>query len=369
MLVTNQESAGDEVFQPAALSVRRFEGHRATSLSKRIRSSSTAGLRLRCSSTTTGARDEATKAATTFLDGRGFGYAVDRFVAMPLMMEIMPLCHGYDQQIRGMLQRQEVFTSKYLPCRAIYGPWKGNSNNPVLVGYSREGQIISIDPFKTNASFNIAIAARSGAGKSVLAGNLVKQLLTTGVPGNLHSEDGGQVFAIDSGALTRRCPSSTPPSTLSLAKANPSQSTRSATSPASPMMTNSGLDSTMDNGRGYVTLAGSLKLTMISNILKLMAAPDGNMDNFQMSVMSQILLKCAWIRPTRRASPCLPRCVTNTKISGCVTSGPSSTTSLSMASTLASLTGGYHQPSGSHHASSWRNWASSRRNRTYRRWC
>ena len=30
---------------------------------------------------------------------------------------------------------------------------------------------------------------------------------------------------------------------------------------------------------------------MISNIIKLMAAPDGNMDNFQMSVMSQILLK------------------------------------------------------------------------------
>ena len=96
-----------------------------------------------------GSQDEATKAATTFLDGRGFGYAVDRFVAMPLMMEIMPLCHGYDQQIRGMLQRQEVFTSKYLSCAApIYGPWKGNSNNPVLVGYSREGQIISIDPSK-----------------------------------------------------------------------------------------------------------------------------------------------------------------------------------------------------------------------------
>ena len=240
-----------------------------------------------------GSQDEATKAATTFLDGRGFGYAVDRFVAMPLMMEIMPLCHGYDQQIRGVLQRQEVFTSKYLSCAApIYGPWKGNSNNPVLVGYSREGQIISIDPFKTNASFNIAIAARSGAGKSVLAGNLVKQLLTTGVPGNLHSEDGGQVFAIDSGgsykALAAQFHSS---QYIEFGEGQSFSIDPFCDLTGLTDDDNSGLDSTMDNGRGYVTLAGSLKLTMISNILKLMAAPDGNMDNFQMSVMSQILLK------------------------------------------------------------------------------
>jgi len=239
-----------------------------------------------------GREDADEKAVISYLDKIGYGYAVDRQIAMPLLLETLPLCHGYDPQIRSMLQRQEMFTTKYLETVApVFGPWKGNSKNPVIVGYSREGQIITIDPFKTNASFNMAIAARSGAGKSVFAGNLVKQLLTTGEPGAVGSQDGGQVFVIDSGGSYK-----------SLAGQFQSSQyiefSEQQMFSLDPFVDLSGLldeedevlsDDPSGNTR-YVTLAGGLKLTMITNQIKLMAAPDGKIDNFQSAAISRILL-------------------------------------------------------------------------------
>lgn len=235
-----------------------------------------------------GTQDSAVKAALSHLESRGFGYALDKDIALPLLLETLPLCHGYDPQIRTMLLRQEVFTTKYLECVApIFGPWKGNSANPVIVGFSREGQFISIDPYKTNASFNIAIAARSGAGKSVWGGNLVKQILTTGAPGKAGSQDGGQVFIIDSGNSYQALASQFSSSQYIEFKDTDVFS-------IDPFSDLSGLldqedDELKEDGQPTVSLGGSLKLTMITNMVKLMAAPDGQIDNYQSSVMSRLL--------------------------------------------------------------------------------
>ena len=302
VLVTNQESAG--VMKYSNRLRFQFEDLKAIEheLEQENQSIVNCWLQATLFLDNDGKQDAAVKNVMSYLETKGYGYGVDRFIAMPLLIEMLPMCHGYDPQIRGMLQRQEVFTTKYLACVApIYGPWKGNSANPVLVGYSREGQLISIDPFKTNASFNIAIAARSGAGKSVLAGNLVKQLLTTGVPGRPMSQDGGQVFVIDSGGSYKALASQFHSSQYI-------EFSEEQIFSIDPFVDLSGLldndnpqsmEDTNANPEAYVTLAGSLKLTMITNMLKLMAAPDGKIDNYQSSVMSRILLEMCVANPSK----------------------------------------------------------------------
>lgn len=134
----------------------------------------------------------------SFLKARGYGYASDSVAALPLLIETLPLCHSFDPQISSFLNRAEIYTTKALLYLApVFGPWKGNSADPVFCGLSREGQLVSLDTFQTDASFNIAIAATSGAGKSVLGGNLIKQVITTGIRQAI--EDGGQAFVIDAG--------------------------------------------------------------------------------------------------------------------------------------------------------------------------
>lgn len=143
-------------------------------------------------------KNERVENTIAYLRSKGYGYASDSVAALPLMLEMLPLCHAYDKTLRSGLNRSEQYTTKALLYMApIFGPWKGNSSDPVFYGVTREGQVVSLDTFKTSASFNIAIAAKSGAGKSVLGGNLIKQIITTGVKDVI--EDGGQAFAIDAG--------------------------------------------------------------------------------------------------------------------------------------------------------------------------
>ncbi|MGR6425746.1 TraC family protein [Aeromonas veronii] len=292
VVVTNQESAG--VMRYSNRLRYQFEDIKAINheLEQENHAIVNCWLQLALFLDKNGREDAAEKSVISYLDKIGYGYAVDRQIAMPLLLETLPLCHGYDPQIRSMLQRQEMFTTKYLEKVApVFGPWKGNSQNPVIVGYSREGQIITIDPFKTNASFNMAIAARSGAGKSVFAGNLVKQLLTTGEPGAFGSQDGGQVFVIDSGGSYKSLSGQFQSSQYI-------EFSEQQMFSLDPFVDLSGLlddedavlsDDPSGNTR-YVTLAGGLKLTMITNQIKLMAAPDGKIDNFQSAAISRILL-------------------------------------------------------------------------------
>nr|URH10880.1 IncF plasmid conjugative transfer pilus assembly protein TraC [Klebsiella pneumoniae] len=44
----------------------------------------------------------------------------------------------------------------------IFGPWKGNSTNPVIPFVTREGQLVMIDIFETSASYNVCVGATRG---------------------------------------------------------------------------------------------------------------------------------------------------------------------------------------------------------------
>ncbi|MBL1904807.1 AAA family ATPase, partial [Klebsiella pneumoniae] len=81
----------------------------------------------------------------------------------------------------------------------IFGPWKGNSANPVIPFVTREGQLVMIDIFETSASYNVCVGATSGAGKSFAANNIILNYLCSGEHINplYHFDDVRQILTSD----------------------------------------------------------------------------------------------------------------------------------------------------------------------------
>ncbi|MCW2456410.1 TraC family protein (plasmid) [Rahnella aceris] len=140
----------------------------------------------------------------------------DSYIVFPSLLSTLPMCN--DAKTIRDLDRAEVMTNTGAAHLApIFGPWKGNTDNPVLNLVSREGQLVGIDIFKTSASYNVVVGATSGAGKSFFASYLVNNYLgagprtnplihyndaATALKENLYYEDdpdGAQVFVVDVG--------------------------------------------------------------------------------------------------------------------------------------------------------------------------
>lgn len=115
----------------------------------------------------------------------------DTFISFPQFVFSLPLCMTADMPlVRNKLQRLHTVPSN-VPAEVspVVGDWKG-LGPPVMIFTSRCGQAIGLDIFANPAgNFNVSVAAKSGAGKSFFANELIRSYLGTQ----------GRVWMIDAG--------------------------------------------------------------------------------------------------------------------------------------------------------------------------
>jgi len=115
----------------------------------------------------------------------------DTFISFPLFIFALPLCLPPDVSlIRNKLQRLHTVPSNVPAEMApVCGDWKG-LGAPIMLFTSRSGQVMGLDIFANPAgNFNVCVAAKSGAGKSFWANELIRSYLGTQ----------GRVWMIDAG--------------------------------------------------------------------------------------------------------------------------------------------------------------------------
>lgn len=125
--------------------------------------------------------DQASRAASnlaTYYSELGFLMQEDRYIALPLFINALPLCADADAV--DFLGRYNTLTTRhaaqFLP---ICADWKGTGTH-TMTFVSRAGQLMSIDLFDSSTNFNCVIAAMSGSGKSFLTNYLTVSYLGLG---------------------------------------------------------------------------------------------------------------------------------------------------------------------------------------------
>lgn len=118
--------------------------------------------------------ENASRSATnlaTYYAELGFLMQEDRYIALPLFINSLPLCA--DSKAVGFLDRYYTLTTKhasqFLP---ICSDWDGSGRSHAMTFVSRTGQLMSIDLFDSSTNMNAVIAAMSGSGKSFLTNYL-----------------------------------------------------------------------------------------------------------------------------------------------------------------------------------------------------
>ncbi len=223
-----------------------------------------------------------------FLEGAKLSTYRETDMALPILLTSLPF--GLDAMYEKFFERFYKLTSKGATfLMPLYASWKGNTNRPILNYVSRCGQMISIDLFETSGSYNAVIAARSGAGKSVLTNDIVANYLGSGLK-DFHlnpiiaafkgppPDDGAQVFIVDVGrSYEKLC----------------TQYTDSQFLAFGPAM-NFSLDpygmidewaSSVDEQGNAVEGQGK----MVWNLIKQMAFPSGNITDYQSMELLTIL--------------------------------------------------------------------------------
>ena len=121
----------------------------------------------------------------------GWSLVRDRFIALPAWLSALPLTAGPERvrELRALRRLRTLMSWNAVSTAPVVAEWKG-SRSPLMLLAGRRGQLMSWDPFDhEEGNYNIACAAGSGAGKSVLTQELMASLLGTG----------GRCWVIDSG--------------------------------------------------------------------------------------------------------------------------------------------------------------------------
>ncbi|HHQ42094.1 MAG TPA: type IV secretion system protein TraC [Chromatiales bacterium] len=121
----------------------------------------------------------------------GWSLVRDRFIALPAWLSALPLTAGPERvrELKALRRLRTVMSWNAVSTAPVVGEWKG-LGAPLLLLAGRRGQLMSWDPFANEqGNFNIACAAASGSGKSVMTQELLVSLLATG----------GRCWVIDSG--------------------------------------------------------------------------------------------------------------------------------------------------------------------------
>lgn len=118
-------------------------------------------------------------AAKAYMREFGFHMLEDRYIAAPMFAHLVPF--GTDVDGAPSIRRWRRLTTRaVVPLLPIMSEWRG-TGTPTLLTISRNGQLMSLSNWDSETSFNVAIAAESGSGKSFLAQTLaVNARMTNG---------------------------------------------------------------------------------------------------------------------------------------------------------------------------------------------
>ena len=119
--------------------------------------------------------DHAKEKTVTMLKSKGWEMAPESYTNLLTFLSCLPMSWGegtvFDQILFG--KAKTTLSSEPTKLLPIQGEWHGNTTpNMLLVG--RRGQVFFWDPFENRSgNFNVAIAGKSGAGKSVFMAELI----------------------------------------------------------------------------------------------------------------------------------------------------------------------------------------------------
>lgn len=135
--------------------------------------------------------DQSTRTAEQLWRSKEYRLVVDRYMQLQAWFSTFPMSLTRSMQ-RDLVSKQR-FVSKTVSNATSTAPvvaeWQG-FGAPYLTLWGRRGQFMGVDFFANpEGNYNIAIAAGSGAGKSVLANELMSNVLG----------QGGRAWAIDAG--------------------------------------------------------------------------------------------------------------------------------------------------------------------------
>ena len=135
-------------------------------------------------------RDDAAQAmnnASAYWNELGIELVEDKYFQSNLFLNRLPL--GAEAAMVMDSFRYRTMTAEqasvFLP---IMGDWKG-TGNPAVSMFSRNGQVMGVDLWDSDASFNAVVAAESGSGKSFFTNKVIQTYLA----------QGAQVWVIDVG--------------------------------------------------------------------------------------------------------------------------------------------------------------------------
>jgi len=118
---------------------------------------------------------------------KNFELQEDRFIMFPLLLHSLPL--GLDPHQDRFIKRAKTIPASaagtLTPCAF---DWRGTREGP-LIFFSRRGQTMTFDFFRSATNYNATIFAMSGSGKSFLTSEIISNYL----------REGAVVFVIDIG--------------------------------------------------------------------------------------------------------------------------------------------------------------------------
>ncbi|NBA95300.1 type IV secretion system protein TraC [Pseudomonas sp. R5(2019)] len=119
-----------------------------------------------------------TSAAKSYFAIRQFGMLPDKYMALPIFLNALPM---FTEESAAMeLFRYRTFSaSQAIALAPLYSDWKGTPT-PQLCFTSRNGQLMTLDLFDSQTSYNAIVAAESGSGKSFLTNYLITAYRSTG---------------------------------------------------------------------------------------------------------------------------------------------------------------------------------------------
>jgi len=134
--------------------------------------------------------EEATRAvanARVYFRELGFQLLEDRYIALPLFLNLLPL--GAERPFVLSSQRfRTLATRQVLPLLPLFSDWSG-SGGSLLSLISRSGEAMRFSLFDSPTNYNASIAAQSGSGKSFLTNEIIVRALA----------EGARVWVIDIG--------------------------------------------------------------------------------------------------------------------------------------------------------------------------
>lgn len=119
-----------------------------------------------------------TSAAKSYFAIRQFGMLPDKYMCLPIFLNCLPLFTEEPAEME--LFRYKTFAaSQAIGLAPLYSDWKGTPT-PQLMFTSRQGQVMTLDLFDSQTSYNAIVAAESGSGKSFLTNYLITAYRSTG---------------------------------------------------------------------------------------------------------------------------------------------------------------------------------------------